>query len=135
MNTLKPRFWQKRVEELDQLDLSNSGYENGHLIIWMRASPLPVFRKLYAKIDRKVNKYSSTLPQGKYRIYIQYNYPVSSFRGRKSFVIANTSIFGHKNNIFVFIYVLTGAILCFSSFAAYRLYQYDKKMYTKIRAS
>ncbi|OHT12970.1 hypothetical protein TRFO_16916 [Tritrichomonas foetus] len=67
--------------------LFEGGQINPHFIIWMRQSAFHPFRKLYA-----ISK--TGIPKGHYRMSIRNNYPTSSFKGEKHFVIAEVGYFG-----------------------------------------
>jgi len=73
-------------------------------IVWMRAAALPDFRKLY--------RYVNSLAAGTYYVNISNNYDVSSFGGRKSFVISTISWIGGKNDFLGYAYIVVGAA-CF----------------------
>ena len=62
--------------------------QDEHFIAWMRQSSFAPFRKLYAISS------DQDLPSGTYQIVIQNNYPLSSFKGTKSFVISEIRMFG-----------------------------------------
>ena len=56
----------------------------------MRTAGLPNFRKLYGRFDEG-------LKPGNYEMTIQNNYDVSSYDGKKRFVLTTTNAFGGKN--------------------------------------
>jgi hypothetical protein len=78
------------------------GQVDERFINWAHLAAFPTFRKLWGKTDGKV-----TIPRGEYLIGIQDNYPVQSFGGRKSIVIAGKSWAGGKNvflgGLFIFL--------------------------------
>jgi len=106
--------WQSDIDkEFGKPPESQQGYglpENRDLfvdedfIVWMRAAALPDFRKLY--------RYVKNLSAGTYYVNISNNYDVSSFGGRKSFVISTISWIGGKNDFLGYAYIVVGAA-CF----------------------
>lgn len=72
-NTLKPKNWLKRVDELDLEDPSNNGYQNEDLIVWMRTAALPNFRKLFRRVDHSVKNFTNGLPAGYYSLIVKYS--------------------------------------------------------------
>ncbi|OBZ75789.1 Meiotically up-regulated gene 89 protein [Grifola frondosa] len=64
---------------------------NEHFQNWMRTAGLPTFTKLFGRNDNDL------LPQGRYQITVDLNYPVRSFKGTKSIVISTVSWMGGKN--------------------------------------
>lgn len=82
------------------------GTETGHLMVWMRIAGLPTFRKLWGRIDQKLEKEKT------YKIVWNDEYPVKVFRGRKAIVLATTSIWGGQSDQLGYGYMLTGGA-CF----------------------
>jgi len=107
----KPPFWSKHIWELDTEDETNNGYQNEDFIVWMRTAALPNFRKLYRRVDHEKENFESGLPSGDYKLMIEYNYPVISFEGTKTLIIANTSWMGGKNNFLAIAYFVV-SIVC-----------------------
>lgn len=78
-NTSRPPNWPVDVADLDPLDVENSGFENARLRVWMRTAALPSFRKIYGLISNTMNwTRRSSLPQGSYRLKINYSKFVQS---------------------------------------------------------
>jgi len=70
----KPLYWRKSVDKLDPNHSNNNGYKNEHLIIWMRTSAFPSFRKLWGKIDHNQSLlWRDSLPKGNYELRIKYS--------------------------------------------------------------
>jgi hypothetical protein len=69
----------------------------------MRTAGLPNFRKLWGKIG-------TNLEPGNYTVTIQNNYDVSSFDGKKSFVLSTTNALGGKNYFLAICYIVVGAL-------------------------
>jgi hypothetical protein len=69
----------------------------------MRTAGLPNFRKLWGKIETR-------LEAGTYTVTIQNNYDVSSFEGKKSFVLSTTNALGGKNYFLAICYLVVGSL-------------------------
>lgn len=80
------------------------GVENEHFIVWMRTAGLPTFRKLYGKIDKKLNKGDSLT------FNVNLNFEVNSFDGSKAIVISNLGEFGGKNSFLGISYIVVGSV-------------------------
>ena len=107
----KPLFWQTPVQFLDNTTITNNGYKNEALIVWMRTAAFPHFRKLYGRLDRSDTNFVNGLLPGQYSLTISYNYPVTSFFGRKRFILSTTSWSGGKNNFLGLAYIIFSGIL------------------------
>ncbi len=98
--------------------------EDERFIVWMRPAGLPSFRKLYGKINMD-------LAEGEYKLVIGNNYPVKSFKGKKSFVLSTVNSLGGKNNFLGIAYVVVGIFCLIMSFVfwfGYKRYNTDKKI-------
>ncbi|KAH9410420.1 Cell cycle control protein 50A [Tyrophagus putrescentiae] len=101
-NTVQPANWHKPIYELDTGEPKNNGLQNEGLIVWMRTAAFPTFRKVLARIahDKRDSfdvDYQNGLPKGFYQLTIDYRFPVAAFKGKKRFIISNTSWLGGRN--------------------------------------
>mmetsp|Transcript_62166 Transcript_62166/g.85856 ORF Transcript_62166/g.85856 Transcript_62166/m.85856 type:complete len:91 (-) Transcript_62166:154-426(-) len=69
----------------------------------MRTAGLPNFRKLWGQIATK-------LTAGTKYVEILDLYPVSSFNGKKSFVLSTTNMLGGKNYFLAVCYIVVGSL-------------------------
>ncbi len=74
-----------------------------HFIVWMRTAGLPNFRKLWGRIEAGIKA-------GTYELTIDNNYDVSSFDGKKTFVLSTTNALGGKNYFLAICYIVVGAL-------------------------
>ncbi|CAL9690367.1 unnamed protein product [Knipowitschia caucasica] len=109
--TVKPLYWQKNVYELDPSDLTNNGFINDDLIVWMREAAFPNFKKLYGVLSRENAPFGEGLPAGNYSININYNFPVKYFRGRKQVVLTTLTWFGGQNQFLPIAYLVTSSLI------------------------
>eukprot|EP00058_Branchiostoma_floridae_P005117 XP_002590605.1 hypothetical protein BRAFLDRAFT_59314 [Branchiostoma floridae] len=70
--TLKPKYWQNPVYELDTDQPDNNGYLNEDLIVWMRTAAFPTFRKLYRRVNH-TDTFQDGLPAGNYTLTVDYS--------------------------------------------------------------
>lgn len=109
--TVRPPYWQKPVYELDPDDVTNNGFVNDDLIIWMREAAFPNFKKLYGVLNRAGKPFTSGLPAGNYTVDIDYNFPVQYFRGRKEVVLTTLTWFGGQNHFLPIAYLVTSSLI------------------------
>ena len=69
----------------------------------MSTAGLPVFKKLWGKIENDMDK-------GVYALTIVNNYDVSDFSGHKTFIITTTSNLGGKMDFLGIICLVVGAV-------------------------
>lgn len=133
----KPVNWLEDVLMLDPGNPSNNGYMNEHLIVWMRTGAFPSFRKLWGRLYHE-GITEEKLPKGYYLLTIEYNYPVTSFEGRKLIIISNTSWFGGREFFLGIAYLTFGSftvILTITLFLIQRLYGFTTKEMIDIHVS
>ena len=95
------------------------GQTNEHFLNWIRISPFSTFLKLWGKIDE-----GTVLKEGRHKIEIKNNYPVSSFMGTKSIVIKKCRWFG-GNNYFFKIFFLIVSICAFCSSVTFAILYFN----------
>lgn len=69
----------------------------------MRTAGLPNFRKLYGRIEKDIEP-------GMYTMHINNTYDVSSYEGKKSFVLSTTNALGGKNYFLAICYIVVGGL-------------------------
>lgn len=86
------------------------------LIVWMRTTALPTFRKLYGRIyvDLKEN---DTIT-----VQLDNNYNTYSFGGKKKLVLSTATWLGGKNDFLGLAYLTVGGLCFFLAFAFTLLY-------------
>jgi len=77
--------------------------EDEHFMVWMRPAGLPNFRKLWGRIQQD-------LEVGNYTMYVNNNYPVKGFNGKKYLVFSTVNAFGGKNSFLGISYIVVGSI-------------------------
>lgn len=95
-----PMTWQK-LGNYPELNIKDGKYteipdlsKNGRFQNWMKISGLPTFRKLYGRLVVE----GGVLKKGTYLVKVNDNYPVTGYKGTKSFVISTTNWAGGKND-------------------------------------
>lgn len=79
-------------------------------IVWMRTAVTKNFRKMYGIISR-----DEPLPEGVYNFTIQNIYNVSSWHGKKKFLISNANALGGKNYMLGMVFLFVGMLCMFAS--------------------
>ncbi|CAE8710236.1 unnamed protein product [Polarella glacialis] len=78
------------------------GTESGHFITWMRIAGLPTFRKAWGKVNTKLTA-GTTL-----RVYVEDNFPVLPFYGRKALMLSTSSVLIGRNSFLGYGYIAVG---------------------------
>lgn len=77
--------------------------EDERFMVWMRAAATPNFRKIWARIEEDVKA-------GSYKVDITNNWSVSTFNGKKYFILAETNSLGGKNYFLATVYIVMGGL-------------------------
>jgi hypothetical protein len=113
-NGTNVNYW-KSVQWTDVMD--------EHFMVWMRPAGLPNFRKLWGRINEKLNNTT-------YKLKVFNKYDVSQFNGEKIFVLSTVNSFGGKNSFLGISYIVVGSICVFMAVAfiiGYKLHNGQKK--------
>ncbi|TGZ58335.1 hypothetical protein CRM22_009676 [Opisthorchis felineus] len=121
-DTVKPPNWPKPIEERSP----GAFKSDEELMVWMRVAALPSFRKLHRRIVHE-GQFQNGLPAGTYTFRITYAFPVSTFNGRKSFVIGNVSWLGGKNNTLGVMCLVTGFLHLLLGIAFLAVYLHSRR--------
>lgn len=71
--TVHPRNWTVDASQLGPPE-AGTGYENEHLIVWMRTAAFPAFRKLWGRIDPgSLWSHTEVLKAGEYILEVDYS--------------------------------------------------------------
>jgi len=126
--TVKPPYWNETAWQLDPDNEDNNGFQNEDFIVWMRTAAMPTFRKLYRRLTPNSTEttFTNGLPKGVYVLTIEYNYPVTTFAGRKQFIISTTSWMGGKNPFLGWAYIVVGIVCIIVSVVFFILHRFWK---------
>lgn len=73
VGTVHPRNWSMDASQLGPAE-AGTGYENEHLIVWMRTAAFPAFRKLWGRIDPgSLWSQTQVLKAGEYLLDVDYS--------------------------------------------------------------
>lgn len=91
----------KNAEDWEKVQWTD--VEDEHFIVWMRIAATSEFRKLWGKVDGKLDK-------GKYVVEIDEKMDYSDFDGKKYVVISNANTFGGKNTVLTYALFISGGL-------------------------
>mmetsp|Transcript_20083 Transcript_20083/g.52151 ORF Transcript_20083/g.52151 Transcript_20083/m.52151 type:complete len:403 (+) Transcript_20083:79-1287(+) len=86
-----------------QFGSSGRGYENEDLVVWMRVAALANFRKPWRVVH-------GGIPDGRYTITVGYNFPVTTFKGKKKIIFSTTNSIGGDNAFIAGCYITVGVL-------------------------
>lgn len=92
-----------------KLDPSIPLSDQEDLMVWMRTSALPSFRKLYGRIEEDLEADDLVV------VHLTNNYNTYSFGGKKKLVLSTTNWLGGKNNFLGMAYIFVGSFSIFIS--------------------
>ncbi|KAI3466840.1 hypothetical protein Pfo_023503 [Paulownia fortunei] len=93
------------------------------LIVWMRTSALPTFRKLYGRIEEDLDADDII------SVKLLNNYNTYSFSGSKKLVLSTSSWLGGHNNFLGIAYISAGASFIFIAFVFMLLHVKNPRPY------
>lgn len=82
---------------------TNTLLQDEDFMVWMRLSAYSNFEKLYRIVDED-------LEPGTYYMSIESRFPVSSFSGRKLFLVSNMTWFGDQNYVLGALFLVAGVL-------------------------
>ncbi|XP_042064498.1 putative ALA-interacting subunit 2 [Salvia splendens] len=106
-----------------RLDPNISLSDQEDLIVWMRTSALPSFRKLYGRIEKDLDA-DDTIS-----VKLLNNYNTYSFSGSKKIVLSTSSWLGGHNNFLGIAYLSVGSSFIFVAFLFLMLHIQNPRSY------